>query len=130
MLWELGFLIPSHLCHCKKKNFSQHNNSAPKAKIPVRSDPIRSGIRPDPSNPVRVLLTAKCNAHFSTRRSRKFVDNNKSLHFFDIVKSWPLILFFVTVAVGINFRPLVNKLVWVSVNFFVERFFYKPVAVF
>ena len=37
MLWELGFLIPSHLCHCLKSfNFSQNVNSALKAKIPVR----------------------------------------------------------------------------------------------
>ena len=32
MLWELVFLIPSHLCHYLK-SFSQTDNSAPKAKI-------------------------------------------------------------------------------------------------
>ena len=38
VLSELGLLIPSHLCHCFN-SFSQNNNSAPKSKIPVRSDP-------------------------------------------------------------------------------------------
>ena len=31
-------------------------------------------------------------------------------------KSWHLILFFLTVAFGMNFRPFVNKLAWVSVK--------------
>ena len=60
VLWELGFLIPSHLCHCLD-SFSQNNNYAPKAKNqsdPIRN-PIRSGVRSDPEyNPIRVLLTA------------------------------------------------------------------------
>ena len=32
-------------CAIVKTAFSQNNNFAPKAKIPVRSDPIRSGVR-------------------------------------------------------------------------------------
>ena len=47
--------------------FPKNNNSAPKAKIPVRSDLMRSPIRSDPKsdpirspicNPIQVLLTA------------------------------------------------------------------------
>ena len=38
---------------------------------------------------------------------------------------WRFILFFFTVAVGINFRPFVNKLIWVSVKTSSERFFIK-----
>ena len=46
-----------------KQHFPKNNNPAPKAKIPVRSDPIQSGVRSDPKsdpirNPIRVLLTA------------------------------------------------------------------------
>ena len=37
-----------------KTAFSQNNNSAPKAKIPIRSDLIRNPIR----NPIQILLTA------------------------------------------------------------------------
>lgn len=33
-LWELGPLIPSHLCHCFNSP-PQNYNSAPKSKIPV-----------------------------------------------------------------------------------------------
>ena len=44
VLWELGLLIPSHMCHCFN-SFSQNNNSAPKSKIPVWSDPEYDPIR-------------------------------------------------------------------------------------
>lgn len=38
-------------------------------------------------------------------------------------KSWCCILFFMTVAVGMNFSPLDSNFFWVSVNLVLERFF-------
>ena len=38
-------------------------------------------------------------------------------------KSCCRILFFVTVAVGMNFNPFDSNLVWISVRFVLERFF-------
>ena len=38
-------------------------------------------------------------------------------------KSWRRFLFFVTVAVGINFNPFDSNLIWLSVKFALDRFF-------